>query len=507
MQMTSELSNAINAYLEGNKDSFSEIYNHSHKYLYTCIIHIVKDNETALDILQETYLEISKNLVQLEDKDRFLNWASTIANRKCFAHLKKQKDVFFVGDYNGEDEDGFLEQIPVHEEFIPESVLQSKEKQRLIKEIINDLTEIQRLCVIAFYYNEQKQGEIAEELGIPVNTVKSHLNRAKDKIKEAVIELDEKKGTRLYSIAPFMALYFAMETEACEAIPLYFAVDNIELADANDAVNGVAQSGETMVKEVAKKVGLALKTKVIIGSVASGLAIICAVIGNNVIKDRESTDQFVEQTIVDEQEVLENETLEGVETVEDVEEFMKDEEVSEKEETTDETGEEEKVEVKYIGEGIKELGISGYEMYGGAHANVIPVKKNGLWGAINYQGEQIVPCEYSVYYAAANEKGYFILSDGENNYLFNSIGEIIYAGTEDLVASGNMYAKTMKYGDDIVQGGVEYYSYDGELILNTEVNDWMAIWANGFYDGIATLYETKFLSEDKQSFEYRTNVT
>ena len=218
MQITSEVSNAINAYLEGNKDSFREIYNYTHKYLYACIVRIVKDNETALDILQETYLEISKKLVQLDDKERFLSWASTIANRKCFAYLKKQENVIFVSKCSGKDEVDFWEKVSVQDEFVPELILQNRENQRLIKEIINDLTEIQRLCVIAFFYNGQKQDEIAVKLGIPVNTVKSHLNRAKDKIKEAIIELDEKKGIRLYNVAPFMALYLDMETEVNKTI-------------------------------------------------------------------------------------------------------------------------------------------------------------------------------------------------------------------------------------------------------------------------------------------------
>ena len=87
------------------------------------------------------------------------------------------------------------------EELIPESILQDREKQRLMREIIDNLTEMQRLCVIGFYYNEQSIAEIAKELEIPINTVKSHLNRAKGKIKEAVMELDEKRGTRLYGIA------------------------------------------------------------------------------------------------------------------------------------------------------------------------------------------------------------------------------------------------------------------------------------------------------------------
>ena len=201
MKTSIELQNAVTEYCKGTKEAFNRVYVQSYGYLHTCIIHVVKDEDAAMDMLQETYIEICKSIHQLENPEKFLSWASMIANRKCFAYLKKQNKIVLLSQNNGEDETGdFFENIADNDAFIPESMLQDKEKQRLIKEIIDELSEIQRLCVIGFYYNEQKQEEIAQELGIPVNTVKSHLNRAKGKIREAVIELDEKKGTRLYSI-------------------------------------------------------------------------------------------------------------------------------------------------------------------------------------------------------------------------------------------------------------------------------------------------------------------
>ena len=67
---------------------------------------------------------------------------------------------------------------------------------------------MQKLCIIAYYFHEKKQSEIAEELRIPENTVKTNLSRAKQKIKDGVLDLEKKEGTRLYSVAPFLLLLF-----------------------------------------------------------------------------------------------------------------------------------------------------------------------------------------------------------------------------------------------------------------------------------------------------------
>lgn len=275
MNTTKELQDAVKAYASGEKERFTQIYELSYKYLHTCVIHIVKDEDVAMDMLQESYIEISRNIHQLQNSDGFLNWAATIANRKCFAYLKKNRDALYVG----EESEEFFENIADDEKMIPEEIFQDREKQRLIREVIDELTDVQRLCVIGFYYNEQKQEEIAKELGLPVNTVKSHLNRAKSKIKEAVISLDVKQGTRLYAFAPLLLFVFDMEANAC-----YVPAMSQTIASAAGLVTGgvtkaVAVETAKTIVGTAKAAGMALKTKL-----ALGLAGLCttALIGTGI---------------------------------------------------------------------------------------------------------------------------------------------------------------------------------------------------------------------------------
>ncbi len=214
MELTPKLKQAVKDFKAGNEDSFTSLYEESKKYIYTCIHKVMSGNDNALDIteeiMQETYLEIFLNIGQLENEDRFLSWAGTIATRKCFAYIKKNKKYVLLNE-----EDDTFENLSDSDAIIPEEVMQSKEKQRLVREIIDtQLTEVQKICIYDFYYNEMKQSEIAELYGMPLNTVKTNLSRAKAKIEEGVLHLEKKKGTKLYTFAPFFAMLFAEDVMA-----------------------------------------------------------------------------------------------------------------------------------------------------------------------------------------------------------------------------------------------------------------------------------------------------
>lgn len=291
---------------KGDNVAFTDLYNETYKYLHTCVIHIVKDEDVAQDMLQDTYVEIYKNIGQLKDDAGFLGWASTIANRKCFAYLKKNKDVLVDEQIDDEgNSTDYFENIADDEEFIPENIFDNIEKINIIRGIIDELTDVQRACVIGYYYNEQKQDQIADELGIPVNTVKSHLNRAKSKIKEAVGDIENKQGIKLLSVIPFMVALFGFETKA-------YAAECVVPAMSASVAGVVATKGtiSTVTATVkatgttVKSAGMALKTKIAIGAVVGALGI-GAVAGTMLTKKTEEPLSNVEE-IVDETNSIED---------------------------------------------------------------------------------------------------------------------------------------------------------------------------------------------------------
>ena len=466
MRALDEIKIYVQKFQGGDKEAFESIYKMSYSYLHTCVIHVVRDEDAAQDVLQDAYMEIIRNIGQLRDPENFLSWAAVIANRKCFALLKTRNRELLIHEKE-EEQTNLLENIADNEEFIPESLMQNQEKQRLVREIIDGLTDMQRLCVIAFYYNQLSQEEIAQELGIPVNTVKSHLNRAKAKIKAAVIELDEEKGTKLYSLAPFMSLLLGAEAEAC-GVP--------EMSDRLAREAGLQRESGN---RPGKSAGGMAKGK-IYALLAVGLAAVIGIAGlilanrsekHETPEDEISTEFAESQSETETQEMAEQQELHPQEL------FVLDE---------------------------------AYESYGNAYGGVIPVKKDGLWGAVDYENQVIIPCEYDGF-QSADKLGNIVMSNtvvteeivdrsdlvsifggepttvvthkSKEYFLFDRQGNLLYQGEDRVKASGGMYI-TLHEGDETAT--IEYHRLDGTVLVSQEYYPSDAV-INTFYDGISTI--------------------
>lgn len=303
MEASAILKKAIEDYVNGDAAAFTTIYNESNRYIYVCINNVVSGNDNKedmiCDIMQDTYVEISKHINALQNVNQFLSWAGTIATRKCFEYIKK------AGKYTLLNEDESFDSLADDDNIIPEEIMQNKEKQRLLREIIqNELTEMQKLCIVGYFYNEMKQSEIAKELGIPENSVKSHLLRAKAKIKDSVVDLEKNKGTKLYSVAPLLLLLFTDEVKASTVSPVIgqsvLAEVGVSTGQAATTI-GVA-AAKTAGATVGVKAVLAAAAVVTIGGAAAGVGI--AIAKNN--QSEEKKPDNVVESIVDKEESSED---------------------------------------------------------------------------------------------------------------------------------------------------------------------------------------------------------
>lgn len=310
--------NLIENAKKGNQDAITELYNRTYNNVYFTVKALIKSEDTILDIVQDSYVKGFKNLSQLQDPDKFRAWIKRIAHNSAVDYLRKTKPVMF--STMSTEDDSFIEFEDDRTENLPEVVIDQKETTRLVKEILDSLSDEQRLVVGMFYYEQMSVKEIAQTLGISENTVKSRLSYGRKKIEMQVKEL-EKKGTKLYSLAPlpFLLLLFKnMDAQAME-IPNTAVLQSIQQectavsgAGGTNTANvlksstkpAVKTAGGTAAKGIAAKIIAGITAAVIIGTTVGIVAL------NQKEEPQQETQQITQETqqITQEtQEVTENE--------------------------------------------------------------------------------------------------------------------------------------------------------------------------------------------------------
>lgn len=196
-----------------NKDSTAEdqLYYMTYNNVFWEIRSMIKDEDTIHDLTQDTYIRAYRSLSQLKEPAAFRGWIKRIAHNLAIDYLRKRKPRVFSDMVVSSDTDEMIDFADERLDRMPEAVMDQQETKRLIDEILNSLSDEQRVAVSMHYYQQKSIKEISEELGISENTIKSRLFLGRNKIEIEVKEL-EKKGTKLYSLAPIPFLLFLFRT-------------------------------------------------------------------------------------------------------------------------------------------------------------------------------------------------------------------------------------------------------------------------------------------------------
>ena len=193
----------------GDEKAFEALYRETERSVYFTCLKLLKNEDNAKDIMQDTYMTAIRKLPQLEDGAKFAEWINRIAINKC-------KDLFRKATDDSLDEMTDMGFDPKDDEnLIPEDYVTDDVKRQVVMDIINNvLSEIQRQTVILYYYDRLTLEEIAEVMGCPMKTVSSRLVAAREKIREAVLIYEKANDDRLHVIVPVPILTRILRMEA-----------------------------------------------------------------------------------------------------------------------------------------------------------------------------------------------------------------------------------------------------------------------------------------------------
>ena len=148
--------------------------------LYVFVFELVRDEQAALDLVQETFLAAVRHLGSLREEAKFGSWLFGIAHQKCLQLWRKRTEVLFeeIPESADDFEDG------------PDDVLIRREQEAAMMSLLAQLPPPQRAVLLLHFIEDFSLDEIARITGTPPGTVKSRLHYAKRALRKLVLEHD-----------------------------------------------------------------------------------------------------------------------------------------------------------------------------------------------------------------------------------------------------------------------------------------------------------------------------
>lgn len=204
---------AVRLAKSGEEAGFNFLYEETYRSKYYLALKYMQNEEAAKDVVQDAYIRAFGKLDTLENPESFASWLGIIVANTAKNALQKQNPMLFSDIVGAPEEEEFEYQIEDENvQSQPEIAYSQKETQELVRELIDSLSEEQRMCILMFHIEGQSISEIADVLGCSENTVKSRLNYGRKNIKQKAEEL-QKKGYKLYNIAPIPFLLYLLKSE------------------------------------------------------------------------------------------------------------------------------------------------------------------------------------------------------------------------------------------------------------------------------------------------------
>lgn len=243
----------------GNKKAFDKLYKLTSNDVWFTCVSLLKDEDNAKDIMQETYITAFLKLDTLKDEEKFCGWLTAIATNKCKNKLKGKVEYQI-------DDEVLITEAETDELMLPEEYITKAEKRKVLLQIMEDtLSFNQYQVVLMFYFNELSIAEIAQALEISEGTVKSRLNSSRAKMKTAIEDYEKKSGDKLHGVVvvPFFTTIFKEEAKSLAVPNITIKLPNGQTL-ATSATKGIATGAKSTVSSIVKATATAtVKTKVI----------------------------------------------------------------------------------------------------------------------------------------------------------------------------------------------------------------------------------------------------
>jgi RNA polymerase sigma-70 factor (ECF subfamily) len=163
-----------------SESCFAELYARYSDRVYSLLVHMLRTDEDAQDLLQEVFAQVwQKAPLYLEHRGNVAAWILSLARNRAVDELRSRRyreRGKETGLASGDDRPEIFEQIA--ETSLPDKDLHAADAQREIQSALLELSTVHRSVIDLAYFSDLTHNEIATELQMPVGTVKTKIRQA-----------------------------------------------------------------------------------------------------------------------------------------------------------------------------------------------------------------------------------------------------------------------------------------------------------------------------------------
>jgi RNA polymerase sigma-70 factor, ECF subfamily len=162
---------------EGNAEAWESLFRRYRLPLYVYVFELVHDEQTSLDLVQETFISAFRHIATLREDGKFGSWLFGIAHQKCIQQWRKRdreaelrEELMATPEIGGDDD--------------PLDLLIREEQEANVMKLLAELPLPQRSVLMLRFVEGFSLEEIARITGAQLGTVKSRLHYAKGVFRE-----------------------------------------------------------------------------------------------------------------------------------------------------------------------------------------------------------------------------------------------------------------------------------------------------------------------------------
>jgi RNA polymerase sigma-70 factor (ECF subfamily) len=157
----------------GNQLAMRTLFVRHQVRVYRFILRILRDRSLAEDVVSEVFLDVWRRADRFEGRSAVSTWLLSIARHKALTALRPQK----VEQLDGETALGIVDPA-----LNPEAEMREKDRGAAFRQCLNALSPEHGVIIDLVYYQEKSIKEVADILGIPLNTVKTRMFYARKRL-------------------------------------------------------------------------------------------------------------------------------------------------------------------------------------------------------------------------------------------------------------------------------------------------------------------------------------